>query len=70
MCIVSFKTLTAAQKASVILNWKGVFSQVVSVDPALTKYGCSYGVSFSSGSKETAASILRKSRMTFGEVFC
>ena len=68
MCIVSFKTETSAQRAKNTLKSFRINSKVVSVDPNLTKRGCSYGLSFSSSVKNEALAILKSRNIDFGEV--
>lgn len=69
MCILSFKSITAAQNAKSALLSAGITSSVISIDPNITKRGCSYGLSFSSNDKEHVLSILKRKRITYGEVY-
>ena len=69
MCLISFKTLTASLRAASVLKSAGIDSRVVSIDPNLTKNGCSYGVSVSQTDRETVISVLRRNRLQFGQVF-
>jgi len=68
MCIITFKSLTASQQAVRNLSSFGIFSSVVSVDPSLTKRGCSYGVSISCSRIYDARNILEKNKLQFGDV--
>ncbi len=69
MCLISFKTLTAALRAVSVLKSAGIDSQAVNIDPNLTKRGCSYGVQLSCYDADDAVSVLTKKRVQFGEVF-
>ena len=68
MCIVSFKSFTSAQRAVSCLKAHGIASSVVSVDPNLTKRGCSYGITFPTAYKLRALNYLRSSGIDYGDV--
>ncbi|MBR6917457.1 MAG: DUF3343 domain-containing protein [Clostridia bacterium] len=68
MCIISFKTVTAAQNARSVLRSAGIASSVVSVDPNLTKRGCSFGLSLSSYDKNAAKTALDKKGISYGDM--
>ena len=70
MCIVSFKTLTDAQRARSLLRSSGILCEVVGIDPNLTKRGCSYGVSFSDKDRSTALSVIDRRGISRGEAVC
>lgn len=46
MCIVTMKTMTAAQRARRAANAAGVDCRIVSLDRNMTKNGCAYGLSY------------------------
>ena len=46
MCIVTMKTMTAAEKARRVANSAGVECRIVSLDRNMTKNGCAYGLSY------------------------
>ena len=68
MCIVSFKTMTAAQRAVSCLRVYGIAASVVSVDPNLTRRGCSYGITFPAAYKLRALNYLRGRGIEYGDV--
>lgn len=68
MCLISIKNLTAAQMAKKALLREGIYSNIVSVDPTLTRSGCSYGLSFNCTEGETARRVLKKASINFGEL--
>ncbi len=59
--------MTHAQMAKNALASRGIFSNIVSVDPHLTKRGCSWGISFDSRDKQKAVNLLRQRGIEFGE---
>ncbi len=60
--------MTNAQRARSVLSSAGIYSRVISIDPNLTKKGCSWGISFDSAAKQRALSVLRSKNIYFGEV--
>ncbi len=68
MCIISIKNLTLAQMAKKILSREGISADIVSVDPNLTKNGCSYGLSFNCTQAYRVKSILNRASIGYSEV--
>ena len=68
MCKIAFKSLTAAESAKRLLTSRGIACEVVAIDPALTKRGCSNGVSLPSPSCKRALEILDDKRIQHGDV--
>ena len=68
MCIVSTRTYTAAAVARDALRGEGIYAEVVSVDPSLTEYGCSWGVSFNCSQTERVLSVLKRRNISFGGI--
>ncbi len=64
----TMKSMTGALKAEKALNNKGIPCRIVSLDPSLTKKGCSYGVAFSSDCRNTAMSLLDSLHVSYGDV--
>lgn len=69
MCVISFKTLTAAQRAKGVLSTHGIYAVVGSLDPNLTKRGCSYALSIPSDLCGKAVKILDSRNIAYGSVF-
>ena len=67
ICTATFSSLTYAMKAQKALAADGIFSKIVSIDPALTKRGCSYGLEFSCSEEQTVRRILRKNGIRVGQ---
>ena len=68
MCIITFKTMTAAQRARGALSHGGVSSEVVNVDPNITKRGCQYALSLPSHDRGAALRILDAKNISYGAV--
>ena len=69
MYIVSFKTLTAAQRAGSVLRAGGITHSIVGVDPDLTKRGCSYGLSFEERDRNEVMRLFGRHNIVYGAVF-
>lgn len=68
MCVATMRSVTLAMKAKRMLQQQGIYADVVNVDGKLTKYGCTYGVSFSCVYTEKVRELLQSHRMDFGEI--
>lgn len=68
MCIAYTKTVTAAQMARRALALAGIESDIVGIDPRLTKNGCAYGVRFSCVEAGRVRRILKEKGIAYGEI--
>jgi len=68
MCLISIKNLTAAQMAKKALTREGIYTTIVSVDPTLTKSGCSYGLSFNCAEGDAVRRVLNRAQINYGEL--
>ena len=68
MCLISIKNLTAAQMAKKALLREGIYTSIVSVDPTLTRAGCSYGLSFNCAEGEAVRRTLDRASINYGEL--
>ena len=67
-CILTMKSQTNAERARRAAASIRVDAQVVSVDPNVTRLGCSYGLRLSCASVERVKSVLIKRGIPFGDV--
>ncbi len=66
MCILTMKTMTHALRAKNILEGRGIFASVVSLDPRLTERGCAYGIRFSCKDTERIKGTLEAKGIAYG----
>ncbi len=59
-CELVIGSLTHAQKAQSVLSQAAIFSQVVKVDGAEGRRGCSYGISIPSDRMDDARAVLKR----------
>ena len=68
MTVISFRSVTAAERARFVLKSRGIFADLVDVDPHLTRRGCTHGLSIPSDAKEEAKRILSKKGIATGDI--
>ena len=59
-CIATMQTVNISIKAQKALSNEGIFSKIITIDPSLTRRGCSYGIEFSCAEEATVRRILRQ----------
>ena len=59
-CIASISSLNLSIKAQKALSQEKIYSKIISLDPALTKRGCAYGIEFSCSEERNVKAILRR----------
>lgn len=67
-CILTMKSRTQAEQARRIAGELRISSDVVSVDPSVTKYGCAFGLRFPCGASERLTAALAKKNVSYGEL--
>lgn len=68
MCIATMKTMTRAVKGRAALESRGIRGEIVSLDPALTRYGCSYGIRFPCEEENCVLRVLEEKQIPWGTV--
>ena len=68
MCLISLKSMTYAIKAKKALDDYYIDSEIVKLDPKMTKHGCAYGVQFNCVNKEQAVDALKKWSVRYTEL--
>ena len=67
-CILTMKSRTAAESALRDASSRGIRARVVSVDPHITKNGCSYGLRIPCAEAEKLKAEFRKKGISYGEL--
>ena len=67
-CIIPIRTPTLAKKAERVLSAAGIRVNIVSVDPAVTKHGCGYGISVYCREADRARELLDRRRISYGDM--
>lgn len=68
MCVASLKSMTIAIKAQKALNKEGIASEIVRLEPNMTKKGCAYGIKFSCLSLYSVQNALDSNRIRYSEI--
>ncbi len=67
-CIIPMKSPTAAKRAQRALSASGIKTQLVSIDPTLTRRGCAFGLSLACRESSRGTEVLDRRGITHGEV--
>ena len=67
-CILTMKTRTSAEKARRIAALERILTEVVSVDPSMTRHGCSVGLRLNCAEAAAVTALLEKKGIAYGEV--
>lgn len=68
MCIAALRSMTYAMKAKNALDEIFVDSEIVKLEPYLTKKGCAYGVKFNCINLETVQNAFRNKSIRYTEI--
>ncbi len=67
-CIIAMKTRTAAERARRAAAFEKIMTEVVSVDPSVTRHGCSIGIRLNCADVDTLTNVLDKKNIVYGDV--
>lgn len=67
-CIIPMKSQTVAEKARRVANSERIRVEIVSVDPSVTKKGCSFGIRLLCSDVEYMKRILERKNIAYGEI--
>lgn len=67
-CIIAMKTRTSAEKARRAAAVERIDSEIVSVDPSVTRHGCSFGLRLKCAELDNAIRLFDKKRIVYGDI--
>lgn len=67
-CILAMRTRTAAEKARRTAALEKMETEVVSVDPSVTKHGCSVGLRLNCADVDDVIRLLDRKGIVYGDV--
>lgn len=67
-CVLAMKTRTAAEKARRTAAIERIEAEVVSVDPSVTRHGCSVGLRLNCADVEEVTRLLDRKGVVYGDV--
>lgn len=67
-CILAMKTQTAAERARRIAVMEKIPAEVVSIDPSVTRRGCSIGIRVPCASVNGFLAMLDRRKIAYGDV--
>lgn len=68
-CVISVRSHTTAERVRRLAAGEKIKTQIVSVDPKLTKRGCSVGVKLACEDVASLKRILGRRGITYGDIF-
>ena len=68
MCAVALRSMTHAIKAKKALSESYIDSEIIKLEPSMTKKGCSYGVSFNCVNLNSAYEAFKKMSIKYTEL--
>lgn len=67
-CVIAMKSQTTAEKARRAAASERIHAEVVSIDPSVTKRGCSVGLRLNCGDAERLTTILERKNIAYGDM--
>lgn len=67
-CVIGMKSPTLAEQARRIAAHERIPAEVVSIDPTVTRRGCSFGLRLNCGDAERLSEVLRARNVPFGDI--
>ena len=68
MCVASLKSMTIAIKAQKALSKSNIFSEIIKLEPNMTKKGCAYGIKFDCLSLYSVQNALNNNNDKYTEI--
>ena len=68
MCVVALKSMTYAIKTKRVLEDSYIDSEIIKLEPSMTKKGCSYGVKFNCVNLDSATNAIRRYSIKYSEL--
>ncbi|MGN1346930.1 MAG: putative Se/S carrier-like protein [Eubacteriales bacterium] len=67
-CIIAMQTRTAAERARRTAMMGKIHADVVSVDPSVTRHGCSVGLRLNCADVEEVTGLLDRKNIVYGDI--
>ena len=68
MCVASLRSMTHAIKAKKALDEHFINSEIIKLEPHMTRRGCAYGIKFECINLYSAKDALRKKSVKYTEI--
>ena len=68
MCVIAMKSMTYSIKLKNLLKDNYIESEIIKLEPKMTKRGCGYGVKLNSINLDLALSIMQNSSIKYSEI--
>ncbi|MBE6626946.1 MAG: DUF3343 domain-containing protein [Ruminococcaceae bacterium] len=67
-CIIAMKSQTSAERARRAAVFERIYADVVSIDPSVTRHGCSLGIRLPCSEVERMKIVMDKKNIPYGDV--
>ena len=67
-CIIAMKSQTYAERARRAAAFERIYPDIVSIDPSVTRHGCSLGIKLPCSEIERMKSVMEKKNIQYGDV--
>ncbi len=67
-CIIAMKSQTSAERARRAAAFERIYADVVSIDPSVTRRGCSLGIRLPCSEVDRMKMIMEKKNIPYGDV--
>ncbi|MBE6617771.1 MAG: DUF3343 domain-containing protein [Ruminococcaceae bacterium] len=67
-CVIAMKSQTAAEQARRAANHERIYAEIVSIDPSITRRGCSMGIRLSCANIDKMKRILERKNIPYGDI--
>lgn len=67
-CVIAMKSQTAAEQARRAANHERIYAEIVSIDPSITRRGCSMGIRLSCAHVDRMKFILERKNIPYGDI--
>lgn len=68
MCVASLRSMTMALKAQKVLNEAYISSEIIKLEPYMTKKGCAYGIKFNCMDVYSVENALNENRVKYTQI--
>lgn len=67
-CVIAMKSHTTAEKARRLASSEKIHAEIVSIDPSLTKHGCSMGIRLDCEDVRRLTELLDRRNIAHGDI--
>ncbi len=70
MCLITFRSVTPAQRAEAALTGSGITCKLVRTPRWMQEQGCGYSVHLTAGEVPSAVALLERRKIAYRKIYC